>query len=151
MGEGCMVRHPDSQESLRSILHGASFKATPARLSLLSLLQKSKKPLSVQEIKERLGDVVDQATIYRTLKSFRDSGLVRQIDFHHQHSYYEIIEEPDHHHLVCIECDRVEDFAECNVDEIVEKVLPKSKSFDRVVGHSLELFGICKSCQNKKA
>ena len=120
---------------------------TAARVSLLDLLRKSKKPLSVRQIKNRLGDSIDQVTIYRTLKSFRDRGLVRQIDLHHAHSYYEMIEGKDHHHLVCTQCGRIEDFTECYVEEIAKIVLKKSKSFDRITEHALELFGICKPCQ----
>ena len=136
-----------NSKNLHSLLHESNFKVTPARLSLLRLLRMAKKPLSVQEIKERVGRTIDQATIYRTLKSFRDCGLVRQIDLHHSHSYYEMIEENDHHHLVCTRCGRIEDFIECYIDEITKVVLKKSKAFDRISEHSLELFGICKPCQ----
>ncbi len=138
------------KENYKEFLKSYGLKATPGRLLLLEHLIGFKKPMSIKEIAKAIGlKSMDQATIYRTLESFKMLGLVRQVDFHKDFAYYELADS-DHHHLVCKNCGRVEDFEGCNIDTLSKSVLRKSKQFAFVDEHSLELFGLCKACAKIK-
>lgn len=139
------VLHADDVQ-FRTQLKEAGYRVTPARLALLHVLESSGKPLSVQRIIEQLQEVdVDQATVYRTLNAFHESGIVRSVDFQHGHAHYELSSGPHHHHVVCKECGRVEDIESCGIQEISRRVLQSSR-FSEIHEHSLEFFGVCSAC-----
>ena len=137
-----------THNDLRNSLRKAGFRATRPRLLLLSFLKNVKYPLTIQEIVRGVGRThIDQVTAYRTLEAFKKAGLVTQVDFQHGHAHYEFKNEKrDHHHLVCINCERVEDFFGCGIETLTRTVLKKTRTFAEVKNHSLELFGLCKVC-----
>ncbi len=57
-------------------------------------------------------------------------------------------EEIDHHHLTCVDCGKTEILKSSPMNSIV---LPKNevKSL-HMLFHTLEFFGFCKECYNKK-
>lgn len=133
--------------SFIDILHNAKLKATPARVAILEILKKSKTPRTIEEIQKSLEKrSINLVTVYRSLHSLHKSSIVRRIDFQHGHAHYELAGTSDHHHLVCIKCDRVEDFGDCGAEEMVRRAIKSSRHFSRVRDHSFELFGLCKSC-----
>jgi len=133
-----------------ALLRSAGFKATPGRLALLETLAKAKKPLPVDDILASMKRVSpDPATVYRALKELKDAGVIRHVDFQHGHAHYELGGQTDHHHLVCIKCEKVEDFTGCDFEAIRKAALRQSKEFKEVKEHALELFGLCKSCSRK--
>lgn len=140
-----------TQDRLRDLLHKTGFKATPGRLKLLALLQKSGKPLSISTILKNLkyGEI-DRATVYRALTALCDKGLIRRVDFQHGHVHYEFFEEIDHHHLICTSCGEVEDFHHCDFVALKKSALKYSRKFPVITGHSFELFGLCRQCSSKK-
>jgi Fur family ferric uptake transcriptional regulator len=141
---------PSGEFSALASLRKAGYKTTPGRVALLDILGKSRKPLSIPEIMDRLsqskGAKIDQVTIYRTLDTLGKIGLVRKVDLRHGHSDYELAAADDHHHLVCIRCGQLEDFQGCNLDQLARRALKSSKDFAIVTQHSLEFFGLCKAC-----
>jgi len=144
---GCMQK----MKSLHEILRKSGHKVTPARIAILGIFHKTKRPLSAQEIIDELPRDTDQVTIYRTLKSFKNKGIIKQIDLRHNHAHYELTDIADHHHIMCIRCGRIEDVQHCGVEEIQDKVIRSSKHFSEIKQHTLEFYGICKSCVKKDA
>lgn len=138
-----MVIH-DCKTKLRE----ASLKATPARLSVLNLLEKSKRPIDVVSIIGYLrqkGIKADPATVFRIVNLFTQRGLARQIHFNEGKFRYEPFSKEDHHHLICNICGSIEDISDCSIDILEKEILRKKKFL--VKNHSLEFFGICKQCQ----
>jgi Fe2+ or Zn2+ uptake regulation protein len=130
----------------KQLLRGLGLKATTGRIQLLAFLSSTKKPKSIKEIEKAVSsNILDQATIYRTLESFKASGLVKQIFLQKDRAFYELADS-DHHHLVCKNCGRIEDFIGCNSEDLIKQALKQSKLFSNVNEHSLELFGLCKVC-----
>jgi Fur family ferric uptake transcriptional regulator len=131
----------------RTLLKSLRLKATPARLAMLDVFALSSKPINAEHISERLkGLKVDHVTVYRTLASFEEKGIIKQVDLRKGSVYYELQEgEHHHHHLVCTDCGKVEDFDACEVGAALPGILKKS-SFKAVDSHSLELFGLCRKC-----
>jgi Fur family ferric uptake transcriptional regulator len=90
---------------------------------------------------------VDMVTTYRTLESFTTSGIAVQVNLQRGRAYYELTEDrKDHHHIVCINCNKIEDFTGCDYGVLVKKALNQTKAFASVTNHSLELFGMCTPC-----
>jgi Fe2+ or Zn2+ uptake regulation protein len=123
-------------------------KATKDRLALLSILEKASAPLSVHRIREKTDDAMAETTIYRTMETFSDLGIVKKIDFQHGHAHYELaLGIKHHHHLVCTSCGKIEDIGSCTADDLAKHALKKSKQFTVIEYHSLEFFGTCLSCE----
>lgn len=134
----------DCKEELR----GVSLRATPARIALMNLLEKSDKPLDVQAMIEYLQtkDVdTDPATVFRIINMFTEKGLARQVQLNEGKFRYELSSKPDHHHLICQKCGAIEDISDCSIEKL-EKEITRKKKF-LVKSHSLEFFGVCKQCQ----
>lgn len=129
---------PDFQDVLRKGGH----KATPGRVLLLKTLFDEEKPITVSYLEKKLKKAVDKVTLYRALESMVASGMVREIDFRHGHAHYELNAlRKHHHHIVCTRCSRVED-VEC---EVIPR-LKKDSSFKTINDHSVEFFGLCRTC-----
>lgn len=130
-------------------LNEVQLRATPARLALMNLLETSDKPLDVQSMIDYLtaNDMdTDPATVFRIVNMFTEKGLTKQIQLQEGKFRYELSGKADHHHLVCTKCGDIQDISDCNID-VLENHIEKKKQF-KVTSHSLEFFGICKSCQH---
>lgn len=105
-------------------------------------------PLSVSQVSESLklrGVNVDKVTLYRTLNRFTTLGLVGKTQFKERESMYELVSENrHHHHLICDECGKVEDIP-LQENSLINEVKKKSRFL--IKSHSLEFYGLCKSCQ----
>ena len=130
------------------IARSAGFRATKPRLLLLEFLRKAQYPLSIQEIAKSLGRKnVDQVTLYRILDAFKQKGIVREVNFQGERPRYELTDtKNDHHHIVCTNCHKLEDFKGCDAEKIGGKALKQSRSFSKITGHSFDLYGLCNGC-----
>lgn len=133
------------QHTLQLRRHG--LRATPARLSLLSLLEHENKPMSAKDIEQhpKLKDM-NQATLYRNLQNLKSAGLIRQLDLQERHGFYEISSKGDHHHIVCVQCGRIQEIDNCPALEFSDSVLDQATCFSSVLHHSLEFYGLCRQC-----
>jgi Fur family transcriptional regulator, ferric uptake regulator len=136
------------QHDCKEELNEVELRATPARIALMQLLETSDKPLDVQsmiDFLEKRDIKTDPATVFRIINMFTEKGLVKPIQLNEGKFRYELTDKADHHHLVCDNCGSIEDISDCNIHAL-EKEIEKMKQF-KVTNHSLEFFGICKSCQ----
>lgn len=133
--------------AIQTRLRSAGLRATRPRIVILQKLGAATSPLSVDEIFRSLSrSPIDRVTIYRTLEHFIRVRLVRAVDLKRDAKLYELQDEHDHHHLVCVDCGTTEDFTGCNIETIAQKALKKSSHFAAISDHSLELFGRCNAC-----
>lgn len=127
-------------------LHGLQLRVTPARLAVLCALEKEKRPLSVEKVISIIGEKnIDYVTAYRTITMLKKSGLVKQIDFQHNHAHYELASLGDHHHVVCVKCSKIADVVNCGLEKMEQAAL-KESGFQEITQHALEFFGVCKNC-----
>ena len=131
----------------KDILNAAGFRATKPRIALLSFLDNSTIPLLINEIVSGLKSAkVDQVTVYRMIEAFKTAGIVREVNLQGERPRYELADiEHDHHHIVCTNCRKVEDFVGCDTSKLEKKALQQSH-FAKVTGHSFDLYGLCNSC-----
>lgn len=142
------MTHVHSRHDCRTELRQADLKATPARLAVLSLLEKVNKPVDVGTIIDYLktNDIkADPVTAFRIINLFTQRGLTRQVHLNEGKFRYELTSRSDHHHLICESCGIIKD-VRCSVDEIDQEIKEKKQFI--VKSHSLEFFGICKQCQS---
>ena len=81
------------------------------------------------------------ATVYRVLTQFEQAGLLQRHHFESGKAVFEINEGGHHDHLVCVQCGRVEEF----FDEEIERrqnLVAEARGF-RVKEHALYLYAEC--------
>ncbi len=138
-------------ENLKEILKAKGYRATPARLAILQIFSRHRSPLDARGVLGELGKIrklhrTNEATVYRTLCRWRASGILRQVDLRRDSVYFELSALPHHHHIICTGCNAIEDFAGCQLERGLRQVVARSAKFKKITEHSLELFGLCRSC-----
>ncbi len=130
------------------LLYRHNLKITRQRLLVLDFLMRAKNPISAKMIVSYAKQHhVDQATVYRILERFKSVDMINQIDLKEDFAYFELKDtKSDHHHIVCVECKKVEDFTGCNYEKLITNLLENNRGFAKITSHSFELFGVCKSC-----
>jgi len=137
----------EQTNTFKDILRKGGNKITPARLAVIKVLESTKVPLSITQIIKKIGLALDEVTIYRTVELFQDLKIVRQVNFRHQHSHYELVHDKDHHHhLICNDCGKVEDIKDFEPANFEKSVLSQSVNFKIIESHALEFFGYCNNC-----
>ena len=139
------------EDTFRQLLRKSGYKATTSRIAILEIFATAKEPLSAQRVIELLPRTADQATVYRTLKSLKEKNILKQIDLRHNHAHYELADIADHHHLICLSCGKIENVEHHNVESMERTILQNAKHFAEIQQHTLEFYGICKSCKKKRA
>jgi len=90
---------------------------------------------------------ISRDTVYRTLATLEEEGLVRKAEILANRGRYDANMDC-HHHFVCTECGLVRDFYSEALDELP---LPKSvTTLGRVESTHVQLRGICSSCARGK-
>ena len=120
------------------------YRLTKPRQEIFAVL--SHEPQSVLEINQKLKKKklkIDKVTVYRTLSSFVEIGLVDETQFKNKISVYELADHEHHHHVLCEKCGKIEDI--CLDEKILIQAASKSSSF-QIKSHHLEFFGLCKKC-----
>jgi Fur family peroxide stress response transcriptional regulator len=128
-----------------------SLKVTPQRIAIYRELVSTDKHPSAEVLYNKVKNYypnISFTTIYRTLETFEQLGIIAVINILHDAARYDANLKP-HHHLVCVVCKKVEDFYD---DSVVNLNIPK-KPLDnyKVLGYTMQLNGICKGCQKKKS
>lgn len=100
---------------------------------------------SVKKYRPKIG----YATVYRTLKLFKECGIAIERNFGDGRSRYEPIKfQGEHHeHLICIECGKIIEFESQQV-ECHSMETARINDF-KVTSHKLEIYGYCSSCKDK--
>lgn len=137
-----------SRNDLTEMLKEAGLRVTDHRLAVLEAVAKVKQPITVYELVDDLRKKhnIDQATVYRNLSSLHEAGVLRRLDFNHGHAHYELETGRPLHSLVCSNCETIEKIEGISIDDTVKKMLRKSKKFKSTRTHSMEIYGLCKSC-----
>jgi len=122
-------------------------RLTGPRKDILSILAKATKPLSSEDIFVKLKKgSSDLVTIYRSLTTLEEAGLLQQHDLGDGIRRYELTEEGHHHHYVhCRSCGNIEAFEGCDFEMNVLNALAK-KGYS-MIQHSLNVHALCSACQ----
>lgn len=126
-------------------LKSTGLKATLPRLKILEIFQKGKQRHMTAEdvfrvLLEERSDI-GLATVYRVLTQFEQAGLLNRSNFESGKAVYEINEGQHHDHLVCLDCGRVEEFYDAEIEKR-QQAVALSKGFE-ISDHSLAIYASC--------
>lgn len=130
-------------------------KATLPRLRILSLFESSPvRHLSAEDVYRTLiseGEDIGLATVYRVLTQFEQAGLLERHHFESGKAVFELASSSHHDHLVCLQCGRVEEFYDAEIEKRQIKIA-KDRGF-ALHEHSLSLYADCikPACPHRKS
>jgi Fur family ferric uptake transcriptional regulator len=131
-------------------LRKAGLKVTLPRLKVLEIMEQAdNRHMSAEDVYKALlemGEEIGLATVYRVLTQFEGAGLVSRLSIDGGHAVFELHDGDHHDHLLCVRCNRIEEFR----DDVIEErqhAIAKEKGFE-MTDHSLYIYGICKHCQD---
>ncbi|MBN1973860.1 MAG: transcriptional repressor [Sedimentisphaerales bacterium] len=133
-------------EHIDEMLKTAGLYHTENRVLILKMLFKAGKPLSQEKIARQAGtNNLDKVTIYRTLESLFNAGLVHKAFLNKRASHYELAhrctKKQCHPHFTCTKCGSTH----CLVDLALPMPVSYHKGF--IINHQqVHLEGLCPAC-----
>lgn len=141
------IKIKSSDQAIANLLRSKQLSITDSRKKILSLFMQQADALAHGDIEKKAGEKFDRVTIYRTLQTFVDKGIVhtiptadnavlyalcRDCDEHHHHD--------NHVHFICIQCN----VTTCLDDVVSPQIaLPAGYSAQNT---QVVIQGICKVC-----
>ena len=126
-------------------------KFTPQRRMIVEVFLKQDGHLSTEELYDRVrkeDSSIGQATVYRTLKLFCESGLAKEVHFGDGMARYEKTFGTKHHdHLICIACGKQTEFMDDTIEKLQEELAEKYGYI--LTSHHMYLYGVCPACRKK--
>lgn len=126
-------------------LKNTGLKATVPRLKILEIFQKgAQRHMTAEDVFRVLLDErsdVGLATVYRVLTQFEQAGILSRSHFESGKAVYELNEGQHHDHLVCLDCGKVEEFYDAEIEKR-QQVVAKTKGFT-ITDHALSLYATC--------
>ena len=137
----CMARY----SQIKKILKSHKLRVTEGRIDVLEFFLRQNKTLSFRDLEEEFKDS-DRVTLYRTLNSFTENGLIHKIPDDSGFATYGLCHDTcdandhahDHMHFKCNACGTIE----CLEQNIPEVKIPGYT----VTEANLILKGTCKNC-----
>ena len=135
-------------------LKNMGLKATLPRLKILELFEKSSlRHMTAEDVYRMLiADNMDigLATVYRVLTQFEQAGLIERHFFESGKAVFEINRGSHHDHLVCIDCGRVEEFYDAEIERR-QNSIAEERGF-AIEEHTLYLYARCTktNCPNRE-
>ena len=134
-------------------LKNTGLKVTAPRLKVLEIFHTaSTRHLTAEDVyRALLAESVEigLATVYRVLTQFEQAGILARSHFESGKAVFELNEGQHHDHLVCLDCGKVEEFFDPNIEERQKKIA-QEHGFT-LQDHALSLYGSCvrKDCPNR--
>ena len=131
-------------------LKHSGLKATLPRIKVLEVFQKaSQRHMSAEDVyKVLLAEDADVglATVYRVLMQFEQAGILSRTHFETGKAVFELNEGKHHDHLVCMDCGRVDEFYDAEIEKR-QRSIAQARGFE-LQDHALALYAACtkKNC-----
>lgn len=139
----------------RAFLTSEGLRQTSQRNAIIVAAFSTREHFSAEDLlrmARAIEPLVSRATVYRNLPLLIKSGLLRELDLGNGIQYYDpnFIERPIHNHLICVDCDKIIEFEDSNM-EVLENCISRRLGFSpankilRIEGHcdALRLHGDC--------
>ncbi len=140
------------RRAFEQFLKRRSLKLTPQRDRIFQRAFSTHEHFSAETLygwlKESDGPRVSRATVYRTLSLLVAGGFLESLDTGSGELLYEHVLGHRHHdHLVCLDCGRIQEFYDPDIERLQSAVAAK-KGF-HLTHHNLRLFGTCAACSRR--
>jgi Fe2+ or Zn2+ uptake regulation protein len=139
-----MTIQPDDEA--RRMLKDAKLYCTEARVAILQILMKAVRPLPQDQIARQLTKrKLNKVTVYRTLESLTEAGIVHRAFLHNRAWHFELAhhctEKQCHPHFTCTNCG----VTRCLTDTLVPMARIPHKGFV-IHRQQVRLEGLCPAC-----
>lgn len=127
-------------------------KLTRSRQVVLDIITQATRHLTPADVYRKAKAKYPQiglTTVYRTLDLLVELGYIQRIHLEEGCHSYAATARPHGHHLVCSTCGRAEEFADCDLDTLVQVL--QARTGYAIDVHMLELMGRCPACQTKES
>lgn len=131
----------------RDLLRLNHLRDTAPRRAVFSALLETEVPQSISDLVRACPDI-DRTTIYRTLETFAQIGVVQIVPIGWKQCYE--LTSPfraHHHHLQCVNCHQVIDITSAPVEELIQQIATQHNF--TVEHHAFEITGLCENCQRE--
>ena len=115
---------------------------TGQRRLIIKVLEDSDDHPDVETLFERANKIdnrVSIATVYRTVKTLKNAGILEKLEFNDGRSRFEDAVRKHHDHLIDVDSGNVIEFIDEEIEHIQKKIA--SKLGYELIGHKLELYG----------
>jgi len=135
-------------------LKSSGLKATLPRIRILEVFQKTEmRHMTAEDVYKALlaeDSDIGLATVYRVLMQFEQAGILSRNHFESGKSVFELNEGKHHDHLVCLDCGRVEEFFDPEIENR-QRAVARTRGFE-LQDHALSLYGACTKpdCPHRK-
>ena len=136
-------------------LKSSGLKATLPRIKILELFQQSaQRHMTAEDVYKVLlneGSDIGLATVYRVLMQFEQAGLLSRNHFEAGKAVFELNEGKHHDHLVCVNCGRVEELYDAEIERRQQQIATERGY--KLQDHALSLYVLCnrEGCADKPA
>ncbi len=141
-----------AKQKLEDFLRGEGYRVTPERFEVLEAVMATTGHFDADELFLSLkkgGSKVSRATVYNTLDILDECDLVFKTRLKDHGSRYEKAFGRAHHdHLVCVQCGKIVEFIDQNIERAQQSVAKKFKF--KLVSHSHQIFGLCPDCKKNE-
>ena len=144
-----MASKMQSLESKRKTLKASGMRATSQRALILDIIRRGH--LDADEIYRQAREKQSRlslSTVYRTLRVFKELGLVEELHLDEAHHHYEAKPSSEHQHLVCLGCGKVVEF-ECPLSLKMREDIGREKGFE-ITGVEIRMTGYCPKCRRNR-
>ncbi len=135
------------QELSNKLLKDHKLRITDQRNEVLEIFLRQKKSLNHHDLETLLGKKIDRVTLYRTLLSFVEGGILHKVPDKTGAIQYALCDDCTHHehndehiHFKCLRCENITCLDSVHLPAIE---LPTGYSF---VSGDMIITGICKNC-----
>ena len=107
-------------------LKSSGLKATLPRIKILEVFQRAtQRHMTAEDVFKVLlneGSDIGLATVYRVLMQFEQAGILSRNHFEQGKAIFELNEGQHHDHLVCLNCGKVEEFFDPEIERLQHEV-----------------------------
>jgi Fur family ferric uptake transcriptional regulator len=138
-------------DTILAELADEGIRTTKLRRAILSILDEHKRPFSMLEIEKALKKkkiAAHRISREREVSKLVEWDILQPVYFQDSVPRYELAHHGHHHHVVCTKCGAVADVELTRELHAEEKRVADQTGF-KVYAHSLEFFGLCKTCASK--
>ena len=129
-------------ETISSRCKKVGIRMTGQRRLIIKVLEDSNDHPDVETLFERANKIdskVSIATVYRTVKTLKNAGILEKLEFNDGRSRFEDAVRKHHDHLIDLDTGKVIEFIDEEIEHMQKKIARKLGY--ELIGHKLELYG----------
>jgi Fur family ferric uptake transcriptional regulator len=135
----------EGKTKFQSTLKSNGYSLTSQRQLIFDILLEQES-ISMNDLVKKAAGKLDRVSVYRTLNLFEKLGISQRIKIGWKYK----LELSDnfrdhHHHLICLNCNRVIAINEASMENFIDKIAGQYKF--KSIKHEIEIQGLCPSCQ----